>query len=112
MSTTTRPVTQTAEVAVNSAVSHGALWPLALAHGSISSTVPTPMVARNARASTAAGWVGKWFFMRAERGKSVSLAGRKRRSAAPATAFLTRPAQGFEGFQDAGQAFFPGDLCL
>ncbi len=63
MSTTTRPVTHTAEVAVNSAVNHGALSPLALAQGSISSAVPSAMVARKASASTVAGWVGRWFFI-------------------------------------------------
>jgi hypothetical protein len=63
VSTTTSPVTHTADVAVNKAVSHGALWPLALAQGSISSAVPTPMVARKASASTAAGWVGRWLFI-------------------------------------------------
>ena len=45
------------------AVNQGALAPLALAQGSISSPVPSTMVARNASASTAAGWVGRGFFM-------------------------------------------------
>ena len=63
MSTTAKPVTQTAEVAVNKAISHGTLCPLALAQGNISKAIPNKMVTRNASASTAAGWAGKWFLM-------------------------------------------------
>lgn len=55
MSTTAKPVTHTAEVAVNKAVSHGTLCPLALAQGNINKPVPSKMLTRNASASTAAG---------------------------------------------------------
>ena len=41
VSTVARPVTQTAEVAVNSASSNGALSPVALDQGNISRPVPT-----------------------------------------------------------------------
>jgi hypothetical protein len=87
VSTTTRPVTQTADVAMNSAVSQGAPSRLAVAQDSISSPVPSRIVPRNASAGTAAGWMesgaswGGWVSgLRVERGLKPGGAGQAARS--------------------------------
>ena len=55
VSTTTRPVTHTADTAVNSAVTSPAGVPSSVATGSISRTVPTPTASANPATTAAAG---------------------------------------------------------
>jgi hypothetical protein len=52
VSTTTRPVTHVADVAVKSAVKKSVLSPLLVATGSISNKVPINIIVANPKAST------------------------------------------------------------
>jgi hypothetical protein len=55
VSTNTNPVTHTADIVVNSAVTHPAAAPSAVATGSISTTMPTATAAANPTTTAAAG---------------------------------------------------------
>ena len=59
VSRTTRPVTQTADVAVKKASRRGVTWPSVAANGSISSSVPMAMRSAKPRTSTSAGEGGR-----------------------------------------------------